>query len=414
MKTLVKERAASMTRVEKHSVKTEVRNSVSQLLNKPQTELMEVQLQNQPRNVQKCLDSDTTAKLCLKNFSRDVPVAQSDALCKDLITLFEKNPGCECVVLEDAIGKVAGLAMRHRFSYKLAHRYSVALFYNKPAKDLLDIEPIIVSSNMDPRALVKLAMSREGEQLYDCIVLTENGRYAGIMTVGDLLKLVKALEQEADCTRIEALQAASSRLQGIAEDVNNVKKASDTGHLLSTEMVQLTLQGKNELDKVLSSFHSLEQSSLLQEERMKELQQEAGAIGSVSRLIKELAEQCNLLSINATIEAARAGEFGRGFAVVAGEFTKLAEQTKKSAVQITSITEAIATSIEAACQQVEQGRELAVSSSKHVETANAVYQKIFKAAADNKATVSSIGEQAMIAYDQALEVVERMKQLQHS
>lgn len=350
-------------------------------------------------------------RLSLKSFSRTVPVAPADALCKDILELFEQHSSCECIVMEDEAGAIVGLAMRHRFSYKLAHRYSVALFYNRPALKLVDMDPIIVSCDTNPHQLIELAMSREGDSLYDCIVLTEQGKFFGVLTVGDLLKLVKALEQEAEKSSHAIVQSAGQQIRGIAEDVRKVEQSALAGDELSVQMVDLTLQGKVELSKVQESFHSLEKGAELQGERMKDLQREAGAIESVSHLIKELAEQCNLLSINASIEAARAGEYGKGFAVVAGEFARLANQTKQSAVQITAITKAIAQSIEAASAQVEEVRMLTNSSSKHVEKAGEVYHQIFNTTALNRTTVSEIGTQATAAHMQAMQVFEKMELL---
>ncbi|HEX2865692.1 MAG TPA: methyl-accepting chemotaxis protein [Ignavibacteriales bacterium] len=146
-----------------------------------------------------------------------------------------------------------------------------------------------------------------------------------------------------DTTQNTSLAADTARQAG--------EKARDGG-----KVVKETISGMNRIAEVVLSSAST----------VKELGINSGQIGEIIQVIDDIADQTNLLALNAAIEAARAGEQGRGFAVVADEVRKLAEKTTKATKEIALMinqiqkdTEAAIESISRGTQEVENGKTLA-------------------------------------------------------
>jgi len=152
-----------------------------------------------------------------------------------------------------------------------------------------------------------------------------------------------------------AIEEMSSGIQSIADVANKVMEQTD----LITHKVN---EGSEALKTSLSQMSSIQESTKLELNVIRQLEQESLEIGSISKMITDISEQTNLLALNASIEAARAGDAGKGFAVVAGEVRKLSEQTANSASQINNLiakvqgytTEAVSAAV-TGDQNVEQG-----------------------------------------------------------
>ena len=197
----------------------------------------------------------------------------------------------------------------------------------------------------------------------------------------------------------QAAQLSSQKAQSVSESTQRVDQSSQSGQ----KAVEETVAG---MERIREQMENIAQTVVL-------LSEQSQSIGGIIATVNDLADQSNLLAVNAAIEAAKAGEQGKGFAVVAQEIKSLAEQSKQATAQVRGILSDVQKATGNAVMATEQGSKAVEAGVKQSEQAGEAIRALSETSSEAmQATVQIVAssQQQVVGMDQIGVAMENINQ----
>jgi twitching motility protein PilJ len=208
-------------------------------------------------------------------------------------------------------------------------------------------------------------------------------------TQATAMHLADAAEQQA-----QQITSATSAINQIATSMDTVSKDSAESADVAQRSVQIASRGAEVVRETIQGMDSIRDQIQETSKRIKRLGESSQEIGSIVELINDIAEQTNILALNAAIQAASAGEAGRGFAVVADEVQRLAERSASATKRIETLVQAIQSDTNEAVSSMEQTTAEVVAGARLAEDAGTALGDIERVSNDLSALIQNISAAA--------------------
>ncbi len=228
---------------------------------------------------------------------------------------------------------------------------------------------------------------------------------------------------EIMATSAQIASGATQTASAVTETTATIEELRQTIHLssqkarevseYSNQTAQVSLDGKKAVDATMDGMSRIRRQMDSIAESIVKLSEQNQAIGAIIATVNDMADQSNLLAVNASIEAAKAGEQGKGFAVVAQEVRNLAEQSKQATGQVRLILNDIQKAISTAVMATEQGGkvvEVGVNQSSDAGGSIRLLADAVNSSAQASIQIVAATNEQLVGMDQVAQAMESIKQ----
>ena len=282
----------------------------------------------------------------------------------------------------------------------------------RPLRETMDVVNRIASGDLtqqlrvtrrDELGALQQGIARMGTTLRDLITGIRDGVTQIASAAEELSAVTEQTSAGANSQKVETDQVATA-MHEMAATVQEVARNAEQASHAATGADDEARAGDRVVGEAIGQIERLAEDMHRSTEAMNLLQQESQKIGSVMDVIKSVAEQTNLLALNAAIEAARAGEAGRGFAVVADEVRGLAQRTQKSTEEIEELIASLQHGTQQVANAMQGSRSLTDSSVELARKAGASLESI----TSTVSSIQSMNQQIAAAAEQQSAVAEEI------
>jgi len=239
----------------------------------------------------------------------------------------------------------------------------------------LTSEQIQVKS-ADEVGILAQALNKMADRLSKMVSTINANTKQLAISAGEISKTSNELStgvQEQTSQTAQVSTAIEEMTATIVETSKNTAEAADRAKGAAGK----SMEGSHLAEETTSGMEEIVRSSNITAQNIQGLAEKAMAIGEIIEVIDDIADQTNLLALNAAIEAARAGEQGRGFAVVADEVRKLAERTTKATKEVAATIKGIQTDVAGANEQINDSKKIVDGGKELVKKTSVSLKEIF-------------------------------------